>query len=226
MPVTEQQKSTAQAIVNIFETGRAAGDYSRVTVIPGDLGHLSYGRAQVSLASGNLGILISDYCAHPSAIHAGTLRPYLDPLLHRDLALDHDLALRASLAIASADPVMHDVQNEFFDRAFWIPAEKHAAATGITTPLGLAIVFDSCIQGGWLSVSNPLIAGHGQPPAIAEQKWLDLYLGARRAFLLNGHPPLPSTACRMDAFATLIAASNWSLALPITIRGVTIPQAP
>ena len=220
--MTDSQKSTAQAIVNIFETGRPQGDYARITVIPGDTGHLTYGRAQVSLASGNLGLLIADYCAATGAVHADALRPHIDALRQRDVSLDNNESLRATLTAAGADPVMCTIQDQFFDRAFWNPAERHAAATGITTPLGVAIVFDSCIQGGWIALSSPLIAQHGQPPAIAEAAWLCLYVNARREFLKNGHPPLPSTAYRMDAFAELIATGKWDLDLPLTIRGVTI----
>ena len=33
MTVTSIQKRTAQAIVNIFETGRARGDYGQVTLL-------------------------------------------------------------------------------------------------------------------------------------------------------------------------------------------------
>ena len=34
--LTELQKRTAQAIVNLFETGQVRGDYGKVTLIPGD----------------------------------------------------------------------------------------------------------------------------------------------------------------------------------------------
>ena len=39
--LTPTQKKSAQAIVNIFETGFVLGDYGNVTVIPGDTGHLA-----------------------------------------------------------------------------------------------------------------------------------------------------------------------------------------
>ncbi len=64
--LTDLQKRTAQAIVNIFETGRVRGDYAKVTLIPGDPGHLTYGRSQTTLASGNLHLLINA-CAHRGA---------------------------------------------------------------------------------------------------------------------------------------------------------------
>ena len=63
--MTDIQKRTAQAIVNVFETGRARGDYSKVTVLPGDSGHLTYGRSQASLS--NLYLLIDAYCTENGA---------------------------------------------------------------------------------------------------------------------------------------------------------------
>jgi len=44
------QKRTAQAIVNIFETGSAAGDYGNFTAVDGDTRHLMYGRSQTTQA--------------------------------------------------------------------------------------------------------------------------------------------------------------------------------
>jgi hypothetical protein len=77
--VNDRQRRTAQAIVNIFETGRAVGDYGAVTFLRGDPGHLTYGRSQTTLASGNLFLLVLAYCERPDAEGeiAGTLRRFL-----------------------------------------------------------------------------------------------------------------------------------------------------
>ena len=52
--MTATQRRTAEAIVNIFETSEVRGNYGSVTVIPEDTGHLTFGRSQTTLASGNL----------------------------------------------------------------------------------------------------------------------------------------------------------------------------
>src|SRR5579884_585891 len=218
--MTAQQKDTAQAIVNIFETGHAEGDYGRVTLIPGDTGHLTYGRAKVSLSSGNLGLLIAQYCATVGASQTSALRPFLPRLQKRDASLDDDAALRAALRAAGADPVMKSVQDAFFDRIFWAPALKAAASTSIQTPLGIAVVFDSCIQGAWSRVRSSVTAQFGCPPAIREESWIEHYVAARRRFLASAPAPLPQTVYRMDAFASLIRAGNWQLQLPLTVHGV------
>ena len=56
--LTDLQKKTAQAVVNIFETGTALGKYGNVTLMAGDSGHLTYGRSQTTLASGHLSLLL------------------------------------------------------------------------------------------------------------------------------------------------------------------------
>ena len=95
--LTGLQKETAKAIVNIFETGTARGDYSRVTLLTGDSGHLTYGRAQTTLGSGNLYLLVKAYCEAPGALYARALRPYLPRLADIDLRLDTDWAFRSLL---------------------------------------------------------------------------------------------------------------------------------
>jgi chitosanase len=73
--LTPLQKQTAQAIVNLFETSSAQGDYGAVTVIAGDTGHLSFGRSQTTLGSGNLHALLQRYCDNAGARFGPRLAP-------------------------------------------------------------------------------------------------------------------------------------------------------
>ena len=75
--LTELQKKAAQAIVNIFETGRAEGEYGKVTLLPGDPGHLTYRKSQTTLTSGNLFLLIKAYTESESAEFAPDLSEFL-----------------------------------------------------------------------------------------------------------------------------------------------------
>ncbi len=59
-----------------------------MTWLTGDSGHLTYGRSQTTLASGNLYLLIKAYCDAPNAACARSLRPFLERLADIDLALD------------------------------------------------------------------------------------------------------------------------------------------
>lgn len=47
--LTQTQKKTAESIINIFETNEVLGNYGQLTVIPGDTGHLTFGRSQTTL---------------------------------------------------------------------------------------------------------------------------------------------------------------------------------
>ncbi|HMD31093.1 MAG TPA: chitosanase, partial [Candidatus Acidoferrales bacterium] len=147
--LTDLQKQTIQAIVNIFESGKPTGDYACITLLPADPGRLTYGRSQTTLASGNLWQLLSNYCAAATSASARRLRAYLPRLAARDRALDTDAPLRTLLREAAADPVMRRAQDEFFDRAYWNPALRAAQLLGIQTALGVGVVYDSFIHGAW-----------------------------------------------------------------------------
>lgn len=222
--MTDLQKRTAQAIVNVFETGSVKGDYANVTVVAGDNGHLTYGRSQTTLASGNLYLLIEDYCSAANAVHADTLRPYLQRLKNRDLSLDHDATLRATLRTAGKDPVMMSIQDAFFDRVYWMPAVNAAANIGLSTPLGVAIVYDSTVHGSWKAMRDRTIQNHGQP-AGNERAWLGHYVATRRAWLAGKGGLLAKTVYRMDTFKALLDAGNMNIALPVVAHGVQITEA-
>jgi chitosanase len=221
--LTGLQKATAQAIVNIFETGSALGDYANVTLIPGDPGHLTYGRSQTTLASGNLFLLIRQYCQAANAEFADALRPFLDRLDAHDLSLDQNTTLRQTLRQAGADPVMHTVQDAFFDRVYWTPAVASADAIGVASPLGVATVYDSTVHGSWKIVRDKTIERFGNVASLGEDAWIAHYVQVRRDWLANHPKPvLHATVYRMDALQKLISAGNWMLQLPITVRGILI----
>ena len=219
--MTETQEQTAKAIVNIFETGRVAGDYSSVTVLKGDAGHLTYGRSQTTLGSGNLFLLIKSYCDLPDAQFASELRPFLSDLAARQTELDQNLGLREILRNAGADPAMRTEQDRFFDANYFNPAMREAQTRGITLPLGQTVVYDSFIQGGFARVA-PFIGAPIGADGITEQEWVGQFVAARKKWLLGLNPPLPSTVYRMDSFQKLIDANAWQMPLNLTVHGVVI----
>ena len=223
MPLTFLQKRAAQAIINIFETGTPGGDYAMVTLLPGDSGHLTYGRAQTTLGSGNLHLLIKAYCDAADASLADQLAPFLDRLQSIDLSLDHDFEFRSLLAHAGTDPVMQEVQDAFFDRLYWTPAEVAARNLGLGDPLALAVVYDSKVHGSWVRIRDRVIERHGRPGSVGQRGWIHRYISARRSWLA-GHSNrlLQRTVYRMDAFSTLMDAGNWPLSLPFSVRGQLI----
>jgi len=223
---TELQKKTAEAIVNIFETGSALGDYGNVTLLNGDAGHLTYGRSQTTLASGNLYLLIGAYVSAQGAHYADQIKPYLARLQQIDLSLDHDFPFRDLLEQAGSDPVMHKVQDEFFDRVYWAPAASAAAQLNITSALGCCVVYDSTVHGSWRMIRDSTNAQFGMPDKLTEAVWIERYISVRRDWLANNsNLLLRRTVYRMNELDKLATAGNWMLVLPIVVRGVTIDES-
>jgi chitosanase len=215
------QNEACRAIVNIFETGRVRGDYGAVGVLPGDKGHLSYGRSQVCLGGGNLFKLLGLYCAKPGALFAKDIEPLLPRFQSIDVTLDTDESVKALLRSAGQeDPVMRGAQDLFFNQHFFAPACNDAAAFGLTLPLGNAVVYDSHVQGGWRILSARI----GKVNARGEKDWIGQYIQMRREWLAAGKPPVPATVFRMDSLASLVEAGKWDLALPFRVHGVTVTE--
>lgn len=219
------QKRTAQAIVNVFETGSVRGDYGQVTILPGDTGHLTYGRAQTTLSSGNLFLLIKAYVEAPGSQFGPGLRGFLEDLEARDTSLDTNAALNGLLRRAGDDPLMHEVQDSFFDRVYWAPALGSAQRVGVTEPLGVGVIYDSRIHGSWGRMRDRTIASHGTVEEGGEREWIANYVETRRDWLAHhSNALLRRTVYRMDAFGKLIDDGAWSLPLPLAVRGVTIDE--
>jgi chitosanase len=220
------QKRAAQAIINIFETSKVLGDYTSVVSVPGDPGGLTYGKSQTTLNSGNLFLLIKDYCEAEGAAFANELNPYLERLADEDSRLNHDTKLHNMLRKAGSDPVMQDVQDAFFDRVYWNPAVKQATNLGVSTPLGTAVVYDSTVHGSWGIMRDRTIERFGKVSDIGEQQWITHYVDIRRNWLATHSTVrlLRKTVYRMDAFQKLITAANWDLTLPFNVRGLLIDE--
>ena len=214
------QQDTARAIVNIFETGRIQGDYSAVAVLQGDSGHLSYGRSQAALGSGTLFELLDSYCCQPNAQFAPQLLPALPRFQQKDVSLDSDITIKQVLKKAGQDPVMRNVQDQFFNRRYLAPACSAAEALGIVEPLGQTVVYDSFIQGGWSKLSARMPA----PVAGRQRDWVRGYVNLRASWLKAGKPPLPTTVYRMSSLLALINAGSWDLDLPLQVHGITLSR--
>ncbi len=223
--ISPTQKQTAQAIVNVFETGRIHGEYGQVTLLAHDTGHLTYGRSQTTLTSGNLYLLIKAYCEADGAEYSDSLMPFLGRLEDLDLSLDQDLEFRNILRNAGDDPVMRSTQDSFFDRVYWEPTLKSADYIGAESGLGTAIVYDSRIHGSWHAIRDATIAETGSLTEVGEEAWFGQYLSRRHQWLAtHANPGLHATVYRMESFQELISEDKWDLELPVSIRGITIDQ--
>jgi chitosanase len=214
--LTATQGRTVQAIVNLFETGHVLGDYGQVTVLAGDTGHLTFGRSQTTLGSGNLHKLLQRYCENAGARFGRRITPFLPQVAARDHALDDHTRLHNLLRATADDPVMRDVQDQFFDQGYFQPAIRTGERLGITLPLGMAVVYDSFVHGSWAKIRDRV---QGTPASVGEKIWVAAYVAARRHWLAT-HPraDLRATVYRMDSFLRLIDLGAWGLELPLVVR--------
>lgn len=230
--LTDTQARSAKAIVNIFETGEVLGDYGRVTLIPGDTGHLTYGRSQTTLGSGLLHDLLEQYVGNAGARFGARLRPFLARTASLDLSLDDDEGFHNNLRAAADDPVMRETQDVFFDTAYWRPALKAAADAGLTLPLAVAVAYDGRVHGSWARLRDETTAASGSALALGERAWVLAYIARRRQWLAtNPRADLRPTVYRMDAFQRLADQDRWGLALPLVVRereisALTLAAAP
>jgi len=224
--ITTTQQKTAEAIVNIFETSEVRGNYGDVTLIAGDTGHLTFGRSQTTLSTGNLHKLLDQYCANAGARFGATIKPFLPRLKDRDTTLDTEAYFQNVLRASADDPVMRDTQDVFFDERYWQPAASSAASEGVVTPLGMAVVYDSHVHGSWTEMRNRTRTAVGTVAAAGEQVWISKYVATRREWLAtHEREDLRKTVYRMDALQSLIDQDLWSLALPMVVRGKEISMA-
>jgi len=224
--VNDLQRNTAKAIVNIFETGRPGGDYGAVTLLKNDPGHLTYGRSQTTLASGNLFLLIKAYCERTDANAEikQALQPFLPALAKPDLTLDTNLALRDALKDAGADEAMMKEQDRFFDAHYLDPALRTAASLGIQTALGQTVVYDSTVHGSFKKVAARVGTNVGAG-GDDEKSWVAKYVATRARWLReHTNPLLRKTVYRMEAFDKLIQGGAWELPLKLTVRDVIISE--
>jgi len=223
MMITDVAARTAKAIVNIFETSQVLGDYSQVTLISGDTGQLTYGRSQTTLTSGGLHGLIHAYCDERSSHFAEALSPYLTRLENKDSKLNQDVYFHNLLRASADDPIMRNVQDEFFDKEYWQRVLKIAESCGIETALGTTVVYDSHVHGSWAFVSDLNNSAVGSLARTGEEIWITEYVNQRLKWLANHErEDLRKTTYRMNAFLTLIDRADWSLELPIVVRGIEI----
>jgi chitosanase len=222
-PLTATQASTIKAIVNLFETSHVLGDYGQVTLIAGDSGHLTFGRSQTTLGSGNLHQLLQRYCDNAGARFRRKLAPVLPRTAARDVTLDSDQRVHNVLRATADDSVMRDVQDEFFDTTYFDPAMRTADREGLSLPLAKAVVYDSAVHGSWKRIRDRVA---GTPATMGEREWVTQYVGERRQWLTT-HPraDLRATVYRMDAFQRLIELGMWGLELPLVVRGAEISSS-
>lgn len=233
MNYTPDQKRAIDCVLAVFETGRVptSASYATCTILADGAG-ISYGKHQCTDKAGSLDLVVKEY-VKKAGKHAKELEACL-PLLTSNASTKvppkgpwgpEVTGLVALLKTAGADPIMHQAQDEVFDANYFLPALNHAKDIGLTTALGLLVIYDTCIHSGPGRVSTHRAAFPEKSPKNGgdEKAWIKAYLNARRAWLAaSSNALVQKTVYRQDAILELIKADNWDLKFPFTVRGVKV----
>ncbi|SRR5258708_4308401 len=232
-PLTDAHAELILRILQAIETGRADGDYSLVSLMHDGEGS----RLQVTLGvqfdekSGQLKKVLELYCSRGGE-GAERLAPFLEKVntfaSHSATALALDQNFQAVLRSLGPDPIMQEVQDEFFSSETWAPAKRWADENGFTLPLSMLIIDDSFLQSG--GILQFLRERFDQvPPARGgdEKAWIRAYTKTRHNWLFNSNNlALHNSSYRTRFFLSLLELDDWMLegkryvVNDVTLKGV------
>lgn len=228
--ITEQQKLACKAIVSIFETGKAAGNPAACAILPDGAG-ISYGAHQATDASDSLDAILVEYLRRDGAMQSAAKEVLA--VVQADVSTRYRSISSATPGVVhavellrkmGADPIMAEAQEAVFERLYWQPAQDQAEGMGLVEPLSWAICYDTAIHSGPGGIAKIRARFPELPPIRGgdERRWAAAYVTARRAWLASRGGIVAQTVYRMDAFSALIAAGNWALTTPFSVRGVRV----
>jgi len=218
-----EKKDLIQRIVNVFETGKPEGDYGAVSVLPdGGNGSLqiTYGRSQTTEQSGGLLKLLRMYI-EAGGRHADGCQAFVDVLADGGGILLRSARFQGTLRLMGSDPIMRDVQDEFFDKHYWNPAVRWFEKHDFVFPLSMLVVYDSYIHSGGVPM---YLRRRFRVTPDDEMEWVERYVETRHQWLKHHRKKiLRNTIYRTKTFLNELARENWDLnRLPIVAHGIAV----
>jgi chitosanase len=219
--ITSDTKKKIQTIVSVFETSSTKPLYDILVCLhdgPGGIKQCTYGKHQCT-EYGNLQALIKMYVERGGR-YASDLKSYVNIIGTHDHPLADNVQFKQLLKYAGTDEVMHQVQDEFFDRYYWHPAVNFFETNRFSLPLSMAVIYDSFIHSGgipmWLRTrfneKTPLNGGN-------EKEWISEYVYTRDNWLEHHeNKVLRNTDYRTDCWIDQIHSNNWDLIQPVTCK--------
>ncbi|HSH03621.1 MAG TPA: NBR1-Ig-like domain-containing protein [Anaerolineae bacterium] len=183
-------RETIWSITSVFESGIPQGNPAAYQNY--DAGIVSYGAHQATLQSGTLQAVLEKYWSTSTSATAQALKnEYQTPVANKKPELRHDQRFKSLLINAATEPEMLAAQHDVFATNFYNPAIELAQSRGVETPLGLACVYDTRIQGGSITVTGRVdtaLGGHigqldHQGRFITEKRWITTFLNVRENWL-------------------------------------------
>lgn len=228
MNLSARQKSLIERIINCFETGTPEGKYGAISIYndgPHHVLQVTYGRSQTT-EYGNLRRLVARY-AEAAGTFSNDLKPYVDLIGRTPLVLDEnfkDLLRKAG----NEDPVMRQVQDAFFEDAYFKPAMAWADSHQFTLALSALVIYDSFIHSGRIL---PVIRQRFEekPPSSGgeEKAWITAYTRERQEWLSeHSLAVVRASTYRTKDLNREILKGNWDLSrLPIFANGTPVEPA-
>ncbi|MET7424511.1 chitosanase [Dactylosporangium sp. NPDC005555] len=131
---------------------------------------------------------------------------------------------------ASGDAGFRRAQHDVLQERYFAPALDQARELGVSTPLGLAVIYDSLIQHGSGAGPDGLpellrqadAKAAGSLAKVGERTWLEAFLNVRRSMLADPAVPAhqqiwPYEVGRVDALAALLDGHHDQLEPPLTV---------
>lgn len=226
-------RQTIWAITSIFESGSPEGNPAAYQTY--DAGVISFGKHQATLASGTLNRVLQAYLSRSSSGTAQALRnEYAARVAQMDASLRHDGRIKQLLLEAAQEPAMSEAQDTVFEESFYKPAVTAAREYNVRSPLGLAALYDTNIQGG-LHIVLPRVTerlgGKIGEKGITEPQWIGAFLDLREErlnrladqYIAKGDKgtgnALRTSTFRVQEYRKLLQAGNLKLEGTLNVRG-------
>ncbi|HMJ07625.1 MAG TPA: chitosanase [Pyrinomonadaceae bacterium] len=226
MTFSAEDRLTALAVVNIFETSKPFGNFTAFAVLDDGAG-VSYGINQFTHRSGSLLAVVEDYLAAGGVVGRSVLENAV-PLLERHDssaigAVAGSRMFEKALKAAAITSEMRAAQVSAANRLYLIPAVAGCDEVGLSLPLSLAVVYDSIVHGSWPAIRDAVKLCR---PAKCggEKEWVTAYVRKRHAWLMSS-PRLAKTAYRTRFFLEQIMRGSWDLRPPFRVNGYLLTQA-
>ncbi|MGE8513034.1 MAG: chitosanase [Chryseobacterium culicis] len=218
-------------VISTFENGKRSGGYDAYVAYRDKrlndnyYRQITYGRFQTT-EFGNLKKLIEMYI-EANGTYADFFKSYVNEIGKIEGGIPVSLYQNEEFVetlkkAGQNDPIMHTVQEAFFDLRYFQPALNWFKSNGFTLPLSLLVIFDSYIHSG--SIRESLRKKFPEyPPNMEgdEKRWITQYTAARHAWLSNYETKeVRASAYRTQTFKNLIVDDNWKLEKPFKTQGV------
>ena len=219
-----------KAISNVFEVGKPQPDYAYVE----DLGDgRGYTVTQYGFCTYNSEVsqVIKRYATHAPDTPLKRLLPHLPPENWSGENLDEFPRLWRKEIRNSA--LLGQACDEQADVLYFAPAVESANAVGVTSPIGLAIFYDTLLQHGagtdpdsLSSILKRTLEESGDVESTSEAEFLRAFLAVRRSVLENAtnhetRQVWQESVRRVDALGDLLE-QNPDLAPPIQVANADI----